>query len=112
MIITYDEILIRKYKKEIDEYKRQQEKILEEFNDYQRTIDKLRTWIAELEENTSHYARKEVDRDTYYRPLVMALKEGYLKYEKEMEMERRRLQNEEDTSDEGTDGENSDLAVG
>lgn len=60
MIITYDEILIRKYKKEIDEYKRQQEKILEEFNDYQRTIDKLRTWIAELEENTSHYARKEV----------------------------------------------------
>lgn len=55
---------------------------------------------------------EEVDRDTYYRPLVMALKEGYLKYEKEMEMERRRLQNEEDTSDEGTDGENSDLAVG
>lgn len=53
---------------------------------------------------------EEVDRDTYYRPLVMALKEGYLKYEKEME--RRRLQNEEDTSDEGTDGENSDLAVG
>ena len=53
-----------------------------------------------------------MDRDTYYRPLVMALKEGYLKYEKEMEMERRRLQNEEDTSDEGTDGENSDLAVG
>ncbi len=59
MITTYDELLIRKYKKEIDEYTKEQEKLLHEFNEYQRTIDKLRVWITELEEDTHEYALKE-----------------------------------------------------
>jgi predicted RNase H-like nuclease (RuvC/YqgF family) len=59
MIITYDELLIRKYRKEIDEYTKEQEKLLHEFNEYQRTIDKLRVWITELEEDTHEHAVKE-----------------------------------------------------
>jgi len=53
---------------------------------------------------------EEVDREAYYRPLANALKEGFLRYEKEKE--RRRLQNDEVTSVEGSGKENSDLAVG